>query len=759
MLGNFFHKKSIKVKWLWAYTIIFAVPVLASIIFFSGMSRKMYHQIAAQNLNVLEQKMNELENMFLETERICGVLELDPDINDYINLPDGKDKEKMYRLRKIKECLVRNTINLPADKMAVGLYFKDIDMVLTKDGMYEKSEFYECFSDKSSDIDKWYDDLITPGNTSFTKTNFIFRDNKVSKSIGYKKQIPYQGRKIITLIVNYNVESLLDNISEISFMKEQSIIIEDENTNEIYSDNMEKIPDKIRDKANKDNNQIIKFNDYVVTHIPSRISGLKYTCCIPIKQFFQEYRYIRTMFIIFTIVVFLIGFSIITILLNINYAPLKRIMQKNIIEKGDEENEFYALSKFINQNVTEKTELLAICNENRNIVTEYVITRLLTGEVSSKKDIKRMITQQNIDIKPTWYYIIMMIRVENKDDFFSDTSMNLTERNQMINFMINNVLEELMEQLSYKGYLVPIDEKIFYVVGGANINKQCVIDKFKYAQKVFEDQFGVCMSASVSNVNYGYEGMNICFNQAVEGMNELVIYDNKDIVLYEDVETQRSENLQKTEKDKNLLLSLFAKQDAEQVKEYLKFLFASWMSDDNFSVHNYRVFRLETVGVFLQSISEHVCPDEVRVQLQKTLMDIEKQDFSPSKTLLILESVADELCRGNEKAIIKNNLVERVKDYIDNNYFDSNINIQILGKKFEISEGYLSQLFKQQMNISILDYISGMRIAKATELLKDKKNTNEMIYTAVGFTNKSTFIRVFKRQTGMTPKQYRETIK
>lgn len=755
MRKQFFHKKSIKFKWLWAYTVIFAVPVLAGIIFFSGMSRKMYQQIAIQNFDVLEQKMNELENMFLETERICSNLELDPDINDYINLPDN-NKEKLYKLRRIRESIVRNTVNIPADKMLVALYFRDINVILTNDGMYDRTEFYECFSDKSSDIDEWYN-ALTGEDALFEKTNFVFKDNKASKSIRYKKQIPYQGGERITLIVNYNVEVLLNNVSEISFMNDKSIIIENEKSNEIYSENAENISDEIKKKATESKDKIIKLNKYVAAYIPSHISGLKYTCFVPVNQFFYEYRQIRIAFTIFTVVVFLIGFFMIAILLNINYAPLKSIMQKNIIDMENGENEFYALSKFINKNIKEKTELLAICNENRDIVTEYVLARLLTGEINNKKDINHMLYQQQIDIKPTWDYIIMFIRVENEDDFFSDVSMDSVEKKQMINFMINNVFEELLGQLSYKGYLVPIGKNIFYVIGSASIKKQCIIDKFKYACKFFEEQFGICMSMSLSNVNYGYKGINAGFNQAVEGMNELVIYDNKDIVLYEDVEKRRNDDIKKTNEENDLLIKLFSKQNPQQIKEYIEFLFSPWVSDDNFSSHNYRVFRLQTVGVFLCGIAEYIHSDEARRRIQKKLMDIEKQDFSPSKTLLILKGVTDEMCCDDKKEV-KNDVVDRVKYYIDNNYSNPDINIQILGEMFEISDGYLSHLFKQSMNISIPDYVSKIRINKAKELLKNKNNTNEMIYNEVGFTNKSTFIRVFKRQTGMTPKQYRETI-
>jgi len=72
-----------------------------------------------------------------------------------------------------------------------------------------------------------------------------------------------------------------------------------------------------------------------------------------------------------------------------------------------------------------------------------------------------------------------------------------------------------------------------------------------------------------------------------------------------------------------------------------------------------------------------------------------------------------------------------------------------------MSSGYLSRLFKSVAGTNISDYINEIRIMNAIDLLKTTDMTVESIAQAVGFSNKTTFLRQFKKYTSASPKKYR----
>ena len=89
--------------------------------------------------------------------------------------------------------------------------------------------------------------------------------------------------------------------------------------------------------------------------------------------------------------------------------------------------------------------------------------------------------------------------------------------------------------------------------------------------------------------------------------------------------------------------------------------------------------------------------------------------------------------------------------YIEENYFHP-ITVAEIADFCRVSSSYLSRRFKQEIGVSVHDYITNLRVAKAAELLK-KMSVAETA-AAVGFCDSSHFIAVFKKTFGTTPTRY-----
>jgi two-component system response regulator YesN len=71
---------------------------------------------------------------------------------------------------------------------------------------------------------------------------------------------------------------------------------------------------------------------------------------------------------------------------------------------------------------------------------------------------------------------------------------------------------------------------------------------------------------------------------------------------------------------------------------------------------------------------------------------------------------------------------------------------------------YLSRLFKQTTGIKLSEYIMQQKLELARRLLADKSLRIGEISTRVGFYTPSYFTRFFKRMTGTSPQEYRDTL-
>ena len=93
-------------------------------------------------------------------------------------------------------------------------------------------------------------------------------------------------------------------------------------------------------------------------------------------------------------------------------------------------------------------------------------------------------------------------------------------------------------------------------------------------------------------------------------------------------------------------------------------------------------------------------------------------------------------------------------NYIDANY-DKPISLADIARISHLSVSRLAHIFKEQMGITIIDYLTSVRIERAKQLLLATGQSCTEICFQVGYNNQSYFSRTFKELVGMTPRQFR----
>ena len=102
--------------------------------------------------------------------------------------------------------------------------------------------------------------------------------------------------------------------------------------------------------------------------------------------------------------------------------------------------------------------------------------------------------------------------------------------------------------------------------------------------------------------------------------------------------------------------------------------------------------------------------------------------------------------------------MEAIRDYIQENYADSGLCLAKICDEFQMNQSYLSRTFKEIFGIGILDFIHSQRLLHAKALLKDSTNQIDMIWEAVGYTNRRTFNRSFRKLENMSASEYRKSV-
>ena len=100
-------------------------------------------------------------------------------------------------------------------------------------------------------------------------------------------------------------------------------------------------------------------------------------------------------------------------------------------------------------------------------------------------------------------------------------------------------------------------------------------------------------------------------------------------------------------------------------------------------------------------------------------------------------------------------MINRAKLFIECNYTDGSLTLEKVAQVVNVSSSHFCYLFKQETGETYVDYLSGLRISKAKELLRHSEYKNFEVASIIGYENAAYFSRVFKKLTGLSPNEFR----
>ncbi len=146
---------------------------------------------------------------------------------------------------------------------------------------------------------------------------------------------------------------------------------------------------------------------------------------------------------------------------------------------------------------------------------------------------------------------------------------------------------------------------------------------------------------------------------------------------------------------------------------------------------------------YLHAISEKYA---LKIEGSVSMSELEALNFS----------MVDEYCAAVNNFAIKGHspVVKKALMYI-NLHFNESINLQSIADEIGFNRTYLAKKFKNEMNLTVIDYIQRKRIDEAIFLIELGRSSITEIGMQVGFSSYNYFCKVFKDIKGMTASEYK----
>ena len=147
------------------------------------------------------------------------------------------------------------------------------------------------------------------------------------------------------------------------------------------------------------------------------------------------------------------------------------------------------------------------------------------------------------------------------------------------------------------------------------------------------------------------------------------------------------------------------------------------------------------------------CREALRLQITDYILKpVNYEEFGSCIDMLKICLYNNEV---KEKSVVKKErVITGITKYMQE-HLSEDVSLHILSEEFHLNSQYISQLFKNEIGVNFLTYLTNIRMEHAKKLLLSTSLSIAEVSEQSGYGDYRVFTKVFKKSEGITPSQYR----
>ncbi|MDO5518192.1 MAG: hypothetical protein Q4F66_11595, partial [Clostridium sp.] len=412
-----------------------------------------------------------------------------------------------------------------------------------------------------------------------------------------------------------------------------------------------------------------------------------------------EFMILTILFCIVIGIIFIIYYS------RKDYKPISEIL--HFIEGTGKEldphkNEYHLIMQMLAQNHDE-------IEKHRELLKNNYMQKIFSGEIAFSQIPEAVAKQFAFDL-PFSSVCIVLLSIDHMDsvDLLSNPS-NLTT------FIIKNTFQELLSEKFPDAYFCINKNKIIVCINIPEQTPQSLLSIQRLTEQLIlflSDTFKLSLRSGISSID-DKESIPNAYLQASTALEYQGLFETKKVCQYNDIPQKQvigSISLNTSE----YIINLIAANNRVQILEYFTTIKAE-LDRSNLSCTD----AVSCFYFFYQATAKLQLYCQVHYGLQIEALDFLSESFFSQPLSTALSQIRDAYLKTCDEIAAKSETTpnvlwgENICRFIDDNYFDPNMNLNTIAQHFDISPAYLSKKFKEQYQKSIIDYLYEIRISHA----------------------------------------------
>ena len=742
-------KKHVFFRWFMSYLFLLGLVLLSSIAIYFYSYQQIKSQQMRTNAVLLEKVRSEVDIYFQTAANSALSLLLDPNAEKAI----ARSREFSIADQELLHTLfhsIRSRLQVETQFKHFFIWFFDGDTVLSENGHMDKRLFHSLYY--SGEDYASFDGLLKNGSGQHL---VIQKDARGEEDILFilnrLRRGPYASEA--TVAVSFSGQWLrerMENLkwnpdSEFLLFYDTGVLCGTDNLREMLDSQAVDLSVLLRTK------QILLGGENRYVEILPSANGYYIASFTSSTSIAREAGKIQTFTLFILLLSITVGSLAAYLLARINYIPFRRALSKFGEYNGDgaeTKNEYEWFEAQADRFIREHREVKKKFYENTRMLQNQYLYRLITlpYDVGRSMDFDKK--EDFLDTAN----MIVLLYIEELEEPALDTELD----RGLLRFVLNNVLEEQAKETFGSVVVDLVDSYACLVHGDSSLlqKKDEVEEIFYETAQFIQKNMGIRMLAVFGPWQMGIEGIYTSYLLAREA-SEYREHNQGQAIWYEDIKNRHTLYHYPMEIEQKIIHAIRLAHEEDAIK-WVREVLAQNFRERELPQTMKRCLFSDILGTIIKGA-------EQSGGAQPALSYLEEQDMPRSYTEEALGAYFAGLIHTLTKGIerVERQKKEntqfglRVMEYVKENYQNPDLNISITALHFGITPSYLSSLFKEQSGCSLLEFINRTRIERAKELLEQGHTLSE-VCTLSGFRNSGALIRVFKKNTGLTPGQMRK---
>ncbi|CQR55751.1 helix-turn-helix domain-containing protein [Paenibacillus riograndensis] len=501
---------------------------------------------------------------------------------------------------------------------------------------------------------------------------------------------------------------------------------------------------------------------HLVTYVKSEKMDWYFVSVSPYSGLISNIDQLRSVTLLVTAGIVLAGLLVSIFLTKNIYSPLSTLFEKimpgtNVPASGSPFIDEYKIMAEVFHSLEERDKSMQfVISSSSRTIRELYLHSLLQGHPLEYSVPSELIRDIDEEVSGP-YFCVLVFKINELEQ--TKGRIEAVQR-PLLRFALGNITKEMLAHIGACDYLnIGENETAAILQCAKNQTPEELKPALRNIQSFLNRYFKATVSIGVGDISYGRKNIPSSYTSAQQYVKYRMIYGKESILDAVATRPHMMTALSYPSAYEKKLIDAVQSGKPEPIREAIG-QFVEQIS--NGSINQVITYSIQLMLSLLKHFDylQHV-PDSNFNEYLVAVTEIES-----AEQLTEINGIFNRYCFNICALIEEKNLwmnaqkhnviIEKVQNYIQEQYAQPNLSLELVSNIAGLSPSYLGKLFKGATRQSFSEYLNHTRLEKAKDLLASTHETAAKISESVGMYNITYFSTLFKKKYGLTPSAYRE---